>query len=578
MKRLLFLTLSTLCAASFAQLPDYVPTDGLVAWYALDGDAFDKSGQGYDGQIISAESQTNRFGMEEGALKFSSASDEAVNLPDMPVFPNFSFSFWVRLNTTPNGSDSWIYGDWLNGGFGIVIDADTNNQLYVHVDDGLPPLNDNGSCTSNYFFELGEWVHVVILRENGSVFFWVDGELYSTLTDNSENPSNSNDSGITRIGASFNGTQPFSGDIDDFGYWSRALTDDEILELFQPILGCTDDSACNYDLEAVMDNGSCLYIDDCGECGGASIAGCLDDQSCNFDAEAVCDDGSCDYSCCPGPGCCGEGMHWDWNLGECAITNPSDSNFDGCVQLSDLLDLLSEYGDCTILDETETVLSDSVLHNGQWYGLVTIGNQVWFAENLNTTIFNDGDAIDGVCGQDEWFNGQMPSQNVYGDCGLTVYDGVNDVDENEAVYGRLYNVWAVLDERGICPAGYRVSTNEDWSYIVEILGGEGVAASKMKTPGIWEENTGLWETHCSNLECFPNDATNESGLSIQPGGNRGYNGWLYANQRRRGVFITSTLAGPAQPMIRRLDSSPLIIQDIGSQYQSASVRCVKDAE
>ena len=102
MKRLIALMMCAMSLGAAAQLPDYVPADGLVAWYALDGDAFDKSGQGYDGQIISAESQTNRFGMEEGALNFSSNSDEAVDLPDMPVFPNFSFSFWVRLNTIPN--------------------------------------------------------------------------------------------------------------------------------------------------------------------------------------------------------------------------------------------------------------------------------------------------------------------------------------------------------------------------------------------------------------------------------------------------------------------------------------------
>ena len=163
----------------------------------------------------------------------------------------------------------------------------------------------------------------------------------------------------------------------------------------------------------------------------------------------------------------------------------------------------------------------------------------------------------------------MASQNVYGDCGLTVYDGVSDLEENEAIYGRLYNVWAVSDERGICPSGYRVSTNDDWSYIIEVLGGEEEAAAKMRTTGIWEENTGLWETSCSNSECFPNNSTNDSGLAIQPGGFRGYNGWLYAGQRRAGIFMTGTLAGPAQPVIRRLDSSPVITQSIVNQYWGA---------
>ena len=111
-------------------------------------------------------------------------------------------------------------------------------------------------------------------------------------------------------------------------------------------VGCTSTSACNYDSEAVHDDGSCLYPDACGECEGNGLAGCTDALACNFNEDATCDDGGCDYSCCPGPGCCGEGTAWNWQTSECDIVNPADINLDGCVQLNDLLDLLSAYGDC----------------------------------------------------------------------------------------------------------------------------------------------------------------------------------------------------------------------------------------
>ena len=55
MKRLLFLTLSTLCAASFAQLPDYVPSNGLLGWWPFAGDAQDQSGNGHDGVVDGAD-------------------------------------------------------------------------------------------------------------------------------------------------------------------------------------------------------------------------------------------------------------------------------------------------------------------------------------------------------------------------------------------------------------------------------------------------------------------------------------------------------------------------------------------
>jgi hypothetical protein len=79
-------------------------------------------------------------------------------------------------------------------------------------------------------------------------------------------------------------------------------------------------------------------------------SGCMDSYACNFDTDASVDDGSCDYTCCPGPGCCSLGMYWDWNLSECYLLNPTDSNLDGCTNLDDLLDLLADYGLCTVPD------------------------------------------------------------------------------------------------------------------------------------------------------------------------------------------------------------------------------------
>ena len=59
--------------------------------------------------------------------------------------------------------------------------------------------------------------------------------------------------------------------------------------------GCTDATACNYDAGATVDDGSCLYFDECGNCGGTDTAGCTDINACNYDATADCDDGTCLY-------------------------------------------------------------------------------------------------------------------------------------------------------------------------------------------------------------------------------------------------------------------------------------------
>ena len=164
--------------------------------------------------------------------------------------------------------------------------------------------------------------------------------------------------------------QAFNGSLDDIGIWNRALNDAELLALFNnehPILGCTNSEACNFNVDAVVDDGSCIP------------SGCTDSYACNFAIDAACDDGSCDYTCCPGPGCCDLGLTWNWELGLCQDLNPADINLDGCVQLNDLLDLLTAYGDCGS-EESAWQCGDPLEYQGYDYETVQSGEQCWFGE------------------------------------------------------------------------------------------------------------------------------------------------------------------------------------------------------
>jgi len=89
--------------------------------------------------------------------------------------------------------------------------------------------------------------------------------------------------------------------------------------------GCMDATACNYDANAAIDDGSCLELDLCGICGGSSDTcnGCTDVDACNYDAEALNDDGSCEYESC---------------------ACPEDVNGDGVISVADILALLGEFG------------------------------------------------------------------------------------------------------------------------------------------------------------------------------------------------------------------------------------------
>ncbi|MGF1565017.1 MAG: S8 family serine peptidase [Flavobacteriales bacterium] len=91
--------------------------------------------------------------------------------------------------------------------------------------------------------------------------------------------------------------------------------------------GCTDTNACNYDAAAQCDNGSCLYNDACGNCGGTSETGCTDVTACNYNPIAACDDGSCEYA-------------------SCAVCM-GDFNGDQVRNVTDLLIMIAEFG-CTL--------------------------------------------------------------------------------------------------------------------------------------------------------------------------------------------------------------------------------------
>jgi len=138
--------------------------------------------------------------------------------------------------------------------------------------------------------------------------------------------------------------------------------------------------------------------------------------------------------------------------------------------------------------------------DGNVYETVTIGTQVWMAENLKVTHYRNGNTILHIIDWFSWFT----LTGAYCE-----YD--NDVN-NVAVYGRLYNWYAVNDSRYIAPVGWHVPSDAEWLTLVDYLGGDTVADGKMKEIGTthWvSPNTG---------------ATNESGFSALPGGYRDYGG------------------------------------------------------
>ncbi len=146
--------------------------------------------------------------------------------------------------------------------------------------------------------------------------------------------------------------------------------------------------------------------------------------------------------------------------------------------------------------------------DGQQYKTVKIGKQVWMAENLNVSHFRNGDPIPEAKDNAAWvkiFKNGKPAWCNYN----------NDAGYGQK-YGKLYNINAVKDRRGLAPKGWHIPTDADWTILANYLGGWRLAGKKMKTTYGWTK-TQFGADDRGN-------GTNESGFSALPTGFRDYDG------------------------------------------------------
>jgi len=182
------------------------------------------------------------------------------------------------------------------------------------------------------------------------------------------------------------------------------------------------------------------------------LSGCMDPDAVNFNTEATVDDGSCD-----GPLECG---------GLSAVT----------------------YG-------------------GYTYDLVAIGDQCWFAENLRTEHYANGDAIAGELNDEMWENAHLTNSGAQ-----AIYENNSS---HLATYGRLYNWYAVDDARGLCPSGWHVPTDGEYMTLEMELG---MPESKVNTEGTRGTNQGFQMKAAYGW--VEGDGSNSSGFSALPVGYR----------------------------------------------------------
>lgn len=191
---------------------------------------------------------------------------------------------------------------------------------------------------------------------------------------------------------------------------------------------------------------------------------------------------------------------------------------------------------------------------GNFYTTIILENeQEWMAENLKSRVFSNGDSVQNLTQNNAWQVANTAAYSAYNESGTI-----------SAIYGNLYNWFVTIDERNVCPSGWHVPNDNEWTDYSDLLGGNGVAGGKMKI-----QDTLFWKA--PNL-----GATNESLFSGLPAGCR-YNGGNFANIEKYAYWWTSTQLDNQFGWYRSTNYlSDNLVKNYETKQAGYSIRCLKN--
>ena len=539
MRYLLLSSLLALGLAVSAQIPDYVPTDGLVAWLSFNNGVLDQGPLNNTSTDFGSAGTFDRFGLPDAARNFDAARVELANSDVIDQFK--TVSQWTR--TESSSRQVSFKQNVFNGALQerVVITQNFNgDNCHFGIKESCGGSWNYGN--QPFIVSDGAWHHFVgvILPEETRLY--VDGVLISTTSIVSD--TETCNGGDIIIGSEWSGVDyNFQGDIDDVGLWDRPLDEEEILGLYladAPISGCTEEDACNFDPDAALDDGSCHF-------------------NCQF-----CDDGTV----------------WDEDVFKCVVANPSDTDFDGCVSMTDLLDLLSVFGTC---NEVPWSCGDPLEYQGYDYETVQIGEQCWFAENLRAHQFRNGDIIPSGLSDGQWTAAESPAMAWYGEASTSCENFVPEFDACDGVpsdynFGGLYNGYVVTDARPVCPSGWSTPSMSDFYTLLDNYADPFQAADALKAQSTWsgEDSNG---SNLSGFKAFASGFRRGLGTSISEPG-------FYDRAGVYGNFWADDFTNEESFLVYGMSLTPQIGVELldGIQWSPApggfgfSVRCVQDAE
>ena len=210
---------------------------------------------------------------------------------------------------------------------------------------------------------------------------------------------------------------------------------------------------------------------------------------------------------------------------------------------------------------------------GHYYATVLIDEQCWFAENLRTTFYQNGDSILTGQSQEQWEFGDVHMEGmcaIYGEGSGSCNDHSPDIeacnpDSSLLAFGRHYNWWAVSDDRNICPVGWHVANHIEWNQLINAVGGNSTGGTALKATSTWDGS---------------GNGNNTSGFKVVAGGTFSLHGNTisgYAGQRANFWTSSTYNNGGNNAEYKTLSHTSAAVESFGHSKRSGfSVRCLMD--
>lgn len=236
-------------AVTKAQVPNYVPTDGLVGWYPFNGNANDESLLGTNGVIQNTNITSDRFDRIDQSYYFNGVNsniDLGINTSINSISNSFSITYWIK----PESFGGTIIANYSSQGLPMssvwrfVSKITSNGKVYfAYINSSNPMWQELSS--NELIIDLNKWHHCVYTRSGATSNLYINGVLVSSKNNleigNLDNPTSP--AATTKIGYNFPSEPNFDyykGLIDDIGIWNRALTEKEVINLYNASI-CSND-------------------------------------------------------------------------------------------------------------------------------------------------------------------------------------------------------------------------------------------------------------------------------------------------------------------------------------------------